>query len=42
MGIVVAGLRLALNPGLAEDEEDSETEFQQDDSLGTVNSEIFA
>ena len=32
--------RLALNPGLADDEEDSETEFQQDDPLGMTILEL--
>ena len=36
LGMRIRTSRLALNPGLAEDEEDSETEFQQDDPLGMV------
>ena len=36
LGMRIRTSRLALNPGLAEDEEDSETEFQQDDPLGKV------
>ena len=42
LGVRIKTSRLALNPGLAEDEEDSETEFQQDDPLGMTTLELLS